>query len=104
MKRIGIIEKISPLTTIEVKQTNGEKKPLYKQGIVLTLGKQAVYVEYINSSEKAAEDFSAKIAEGQLVQADYDCFVNDYTDKTGTVRYETKLSGRDLQILSDRAF
>lgn len=104
MKRIGIIEKISPLTTIEVKQTSGEKKPLYKQGIVLGLGKQAVYVEFINNSETAAKDFSGKIAEGQLVQADYDCFVNDYTDKNGATRYETRLSGRDLQILSDRAF
>ena len=104
MKRIGIIEKISPLTTIEVTQTNGEKKPLFKQGIIVSLGKQSVYVEFIDNYDKAAKELAAKIAVGQVVQVDYDSFVREFTDKTGATRYENRLTGRDLQIFSDRAF
>ncbi len=104
MKQIGIIQKISPLTTIEVTQTTGEKKPMYKQGVVVGLGKQAVYVDFIDSSETIAKALAAKIAVGQVVQVDYDSFVREFTDKTGATRYENRLTGRDLQIFSDRAF
>lgn len=104
MKRIGIIQKISPLTTIEVTQTTGEKKPMFKQGIVVSLGKQSVYVEFIDNYDKAANELASRIAVGQVVQVDYDCYVKEYTDKTGAARFETRLSGRDVQIFSDRAF
>ncbi len=104
MKRIGIIEKISPVTPLEVTAPTGEKKTLFKQGIVVSLGNQAVYVEFINNSDKSASELASKINLGQVVQVDYDCYVKEYTDRTGATRYENRLSGRDVQIFSDRAY
>lgn len=101
MKRIGIIEKICPFVEIKGQGSQGEDKIFVKQGIVVASGGQVVYVEFKQDSARSIRD---KIVEGQLVQVEYDCKVREFTDKNGEVRWSNELSGRALQIYSDKAF
>lgn len=101
MKRIGIIEKISPFVEKEYKDGDGNQSLFVKLGIVVATGGQTVYVEFKQDSARAVRD---KIVEGQIVQVEYDCKVREYTDKNNETRFENVMSGRALQIFSDKAF
>ena len=101
MKRIGIIEKISPFVEKEYKDGEGQTALFAKLGIIVATGGQSVYIEFKQDSARSIRD---KIVEGQIVQVEYDCKVREYTDKNNEQRCENVVSGRALQIFSDKAF
>ena len=101
MKQIGIIKSIVPLTERQYPDQYGQNQIFATLGIVVALGTQMAYIEFVqDTARKAASVF----VEGQTIAVLFDMKVREYTDKNGVVRYENRLTGRDYQVFSERAF